>query len=358
MRWLGDLEKSQALLHEAAQLALGLSRSLADSEARLAAARIRLSGPILSQTLRLKAEIAATIATRDSVFSDAADVEEARVRLRELSAQQAQLELRTTIAAARARGSVRNSMQQQTIILAGLVAEQRLVVRLIGKNSLEWHQLALQINQTKARLLDMVLELEAINRALGTDLTNPLEQAENAFIEASRKLQLPDLKGLEKARAELDKENAANALERARFSTALFDLKFLSETGQLGTGAYLSALQALLAQVDTTTHQGKEIFLEIQALIDGLTDDIGDMAFNIPGSIRLPTLFEIRRAVQADALGVNYLDNRQIDIRVNVETVADMGEILQVLTQALNQQIPVEGQRLATGNAGLTVGPF
>jgi len=121
---------------------------------------------------------------------------------------------------------------------------------------------------------------------------------------------------------------------------------------------YISALQALLLQVDTSTHQGKEIFLEIQALIDGLTEDIGDMAFNIPGSIRLPTLFEVRRAVQADALGVNYLDNRQIDVRVNVQTVADMGEILAALGGSLGADITVDASRVTAGNAGLVPSVF
>ena len=110
--------------------------------------------------------------------------------------------------------------------------------------------------------------------------------------------------------------------------------------------------------MDVSTFQGRNIWRQINDLILGMTEDISNMAFNIPGQIRLPTLFEIRRAVEADAMGVNYVDNRQIDVRVNVQTVAEMGDLLQALTSVLGDSIPVEGQRLATGNAGLTVGPF
>ena len=336
---------------------------LTDQLNKAAIARTRIRGPALSQATGLKADAQGALqelkkAQDEKRFGDA---EAIRQTLREISAQQAQLELRTIIAAARARASARDALTQQGIALGALIAEQRLVGRIIGINSAEWHDLGFAIKSATAQLLDMVLELESLNRILGGDLTNPLTQAENAFIDASRALQLVNQSGegeLERARAELAKNQSEAGLERARFDVALFDLKFLVETDQLGTGGYISALRALLEQVDVTSHQGMSIWQEINSLIEGLTEDIGDMAFNIPGSIRLPTLFEVRRAVEADSLGVSYIDNRQIDVRVNVETIADLGELLAVLSGSLQQTIPVEGQRLATGNSGLTVGPF
>jgi hypothetical protein len=352
----GSVERDRLIADAQAVERDNLERT-ADDLAKLGAANIRLAGPILSSEQRLKSEIFLAESALKRALSPG-EAAEAQVRLVELNAQQAQLELRRITAAAQARTSVRDSLGQQAIELKGLNSEQRLVAILFGRNTAEWHELQLAINNARARLFDMVLELESINRALGTDITNPLEQAEIQWIEASRKLQIPDLGDLERARAELEKNQADANLERARFDVALFDLKFLTETDQLGTGGYISALQGLLAQVDTSTHQGKAIFLEIQGLIEGLTEDIGNLAFNIPGSIRIPTLFEVRRAVQADSLGVNYQDNRQIDVRVNVETVADLGELLTVLSGSLQLSIPLEGQRLATGNAGLTVGPF
>ena len=360
----GDLN-ADAKLIEAILEARRAQDEFNDQLNRSIVASIRLAGPALSpetqlraEAVRLQQDLARALGPSGEGAGAAAEI---RQQLRETAAQQAQLELRRTIAAARSRASVRDALEGQGIALGALVAEQRLVAKIIGRNSVEWFDLGAAIKNAQAQLFDMVLELEGINRLLGTDLTNPLEQAEAKFIEAARALQLVNqLDGgeLEVARAELAKQQSEAGLERARFNVALFELKFLVDTGELGTGGYISALQALLEQVDVTSFQGRQIWSEINSLIEGLTDDIGNMAFNIPGNIRLPTLFEIRRAVEADAMGVTYTDNRQIDVRVNVETVADLGELLQVISSSLQLSIPVEGQRLATGNAGITVGPF
>ena len=328
-----------------------LERRLAE-ESKRAVATIRLNRPILSEAARIEAEIARANLDRKNATSRG-DYLDATVRLKELLAQQAQLELRRLTAQARAEAGVRNAIGQQQVVLKSLISEQRLTARLIGRNSTEWHELQIRIEEARATLFDLVLELESINRLLGIDITNPLEEAEAAYVDAMRALQIPDLGEIEKARAELDANRAAANLERARFDEALFDLNFLVETGQLSTSGYISALQELLSQVDTSTHQGKEIFLQIQSLIESLTNDIGDMQFNIPGSIRLPTLFEIRRAVEADALGVNYLDNRQFDVRVNVETVADLGELLDTLSRTVGTDIIVDGQRVTAGNSNI-----
>ncbi len=338
----------------------------ADQLAKSTVAKVLIAGPALSPSTKLEAQAVrlnqelkeALKGGRGGEFGTA---DEIRQQLRETAAQQAQLELRKTIAAARARASTRDALEEQGIALGALVAEQRLVAKIIGRNSEEWFNLERAVKDARSQLFDMVLELEAINRVLGTDITNPLAQAEAAFVEASRQLQLINQEGggeLEQARGQLEVDQAEASLERARFDVALFKLKFLTETGELGTGGYIRALRELLSQVDTSTFQGMQIWSEINSLIEGMTDDLSSMAFNIPGAIRLPTLFEIRRAVEADSMGVNYVDNRQIDVRVNVETVADLGELLQVLSTSLQQTIPLEAQTLATGNSGLTVGPF
>ena len=48
----------------------------------------------------------------------------------------------------------------------------------------------------------------------------------------------------------------------------LFNLRFAFETGDMGLSSYIASLRRLLKGVDTTTQQGKEIFLEITNLID------------------------------------------------------------------------------------------
>ena len=157
---------------------------------------------------------------------------------------------------------------------------------------------------------------------------------------------------MERAAAELEAKNAESALIQAQYNDKLFDLRFQHESGKLGTNAYVEALKGMLASVDTSTHQGKQLWLQINGLIEGLTDDISNQAFNIPGQIRIPTLFEVRRAVQAEALGVNYMDNRQQDINVYVSDDVQLSALMETIAGVFE----IEQARFAPGGAGITLG--
>jgi hypothetical protein len=146
--------------------------------------------------------------------------------------------------------------------------------------------------------------------------------------------------------------------QRSFFDDRLFQLRFLFETGEIGTDAYIAALQKLLKNVDTTTKQGKELFLEITSLIEGLTEEVSDMQFNIPSEIRLPTIFEIRRAMAADQLGVNYMDNRVQTIEVNVANTVELDAVLNSLDQHFGNVTDLEFRRSAVGGATITPGGF
>jgi hypothetical protein len=167
-----------------------------------------------------------------------------------------------------------------------------------------------------------------------------------------------DLGELEKAELELKRRQAEAAAEKAFFDDRLFQLRFAFETGALSLTSYRAALQRLLESVDTSTQQGKETFLQIQALIDGLAGDISDMSFNIPTAIRLPTLFEVRRALAADQMGVNYMDNRQVNVTVAVASVVELEKVLEAIDDAFGEGTAYEYRRSATGRAGIYAGGF
>ena len=78
----------------------------------------------------------------------------------------------------------------------------------------------------------------------------------------------------------------------------------------------------------------------------------------MPTSIRLPTLFEVRRAVAADQLGVNYLDNRTQEIIVNVSNEVDLQDALSIIDSAFGTLVDSGFQRVSTGGAGITLGAF
>jgi hypothetical protein len=185
-------------------------------------------------------------------------------------------------------------------------------------------------------------------------VTNAFEQAQLDLIAILERLAAPDLGKLERAKLRLEKKNAKARAKAAFFDDRLFELQFAFETGDIGTAAYISALQRLLEEVDVSTRQGKEIFLRIQDTIDGLTEDMQDFQFNVPESIRLPTIFEIRRSLAADQLGVNYVDSRQQNIQIMVNDSLSLEKVLIAVEKAFGK----EPSRSTAGAAGITLGAF
>jgi hypothetical protein len=327
-----------------------------DLNVRRAIARGRASGPILSNITRLKSEAAGLRERAKQVQRGTVEALEIMNSLNENMANQALEQLRAAQAYTLLQAGVNDVLKQTQAEMTNVAREIALAAKLYGSQSAEVFELKKRQQTLRQALIAYHLELADLNRRLdATDLTNTLEAAELELFRIAQELAAPDLGPLEKARLELEKKQAEIAHERAFFDDRLFQLQFLFETGAIGSSAYVAALQRLLEEVDTSTRQGKEIFLEIQGLIDGMTDDISDMQFNVPTSIRLPTLFEIRRSLAADQLGVNYQDNRQQDIDIHVDSSLDLEAVLQAL---LGAGIDAEAQRLASGGAGITIGAF
>ena len=187
-------------------------------------------------------------------------------------------------------------------------------------------------------------------------MTNSFEQAQLDLIAIAQKLKAPDLGDLEKARLELEQKNAEMAAVKAFYDDRLFNLKFDFDRGTITKGQYIAALQKFLAEVDTSTQQGKELWIQINGLIEGMTGDLSDMKFNIPGEIRLPTLFEVRRSLAADALGVNYQDNRQQDITFYVASDVDIAKVAEAVNEGLGAQAVSASARFAPGSSTMTMG--
>jgi hypothetical protein len=328
-----------------------------DVAQRMAIASRRLSGPINDKMNQLAGQIKA-VRLALAVEDDPLEALELQVQLRELLAQVLQEEIARLSAFVEVQAGVSNEILSLKGQITIAIQEIDAAAQIFGTTSSEFNRARASLANLKNQLAQAFLSLDDINRRLGTDLSNDFEQAILDLQLLAEKLQAPDLGDLEKAQLTLEQARGEMAAERSFFSTELFNLRFLADTGAIGTGAYLSALRGLLAQVDTTTQQGKEIFLEIQGLIDGLTDDIGELAFNVPTAIRLPTLFEVRRALAADQLGVNYMDNRQMDIIIDVRDATDVEALVNALANSLGGSITSTAGRFAPGASGLTLGGF
>ena len=232
------------------------------------------------------------------------------------------------------------------------------MAEIFGYGTIEWSNVKKAYENMKAALMDQALELESINRLLGVDITDPYVKSQLALIDALQQQKAAELNGgdLEKARAALAVKEAEMADIAAFYSDRLFTLKFDFDRGAISKGQYIASLQKFLSEVDTSTRQGKELWQEINGLIEGMSSDLSDMQFNIPGEIRLPTLFEVRRSLTADALGVNYQDNRQQDIRIYVDSDVDVAKVANAVNEGLGAQAATASARYAPGSATLTLG--
>ena len=327
-----------------------------DKAARLPVARIRLGGAILDPIRQAQAQLAGAAEILKQYSRGSLEYLEAQVAFAEAQAALAQAQLDKLVAFAEAAVGVRDSLGRLRVEMAVAIRTLELIAQLYGQSSAEYARGQARIDAARAGLVDANLQLEDIERRLGTDLSNSFEQAQLTLIEIARRLQLDDLGLLERAQTELELAQAELDALGAFFDDRLFQLEFESVSGNLDTAAYVAALRRLLEEVDTSTTQGKEIFIQITQMIEGMVDDVGEMRFNIPDNIRLPTLFEVRRAVEADQLGVNYQDNRNQTISINVAGLSDMDELLRIVVSAMGDKLTSSATRQAAGGNRMFLG--
>lgn len=348
----GELER----FREALRIIQGIEKEGADLEEEIAIRRtvvdVLSSGPPLDDLTKLQAELARLRQVRAGQEGIAAA--ETTLEINRVIAEIQQELLRRAAAATLLLAGVNDGIRSLQAQITINSKELGLAAQLYGRQSAQYLELKLAQERLKNELANAQLELRDLGRRLDSDVTNSFQQAQLDLVAVLEKLAAPDLGELERARLELERKNAEAAAERSFFDDRLFQLRFAFETGDIGTGAYVGALQRLLEEVDTSTQQGKEIFLQIQGIIDGLTDDISDLAFNVPTNIRLPTIFEIRRSLAADQLGVNYVDNRQQSINLEITDQLTLEQVL----DALDSRISSGASRVPAGAAGITIGAF
>lgn len=353
LRQEGNNTGADAKEREALLAAFELEKAALEESIAKNTANIKLAAPALDGRADIRSQIAA-VKARIIYSKDATEIATFQQELREIEAQALQAELARLTALTLSKVSLRDTMRSQLVGLSALRRESELTAKLYGATALETFKATRAVESAEVALLDLALQLESVNRQLGKtfDVTNPLDAAAENVISISRALQVPDLGEVEKAALDLELKNAQAARISASFNDGLFNLKFQFERGDIGLNGYIESLRGMLGQVDVSTRAGKELWLQINSLIEGLVSDISGQAFNIPGEIRIPTLFEVRRAVQAEALGVNYLDNRQQNINVYVSDEVQVAAVFEAIAGAFE----VDDVRNAPGGAGITLG--
>lgn len=133
-----------------------------------------------------------------------------------------------------------------------------------------------------------------------------------------------------------------NADKQARdtlLQTKLDDYKYLLDTGKITKSQYIQYLQA----VQQTLAPGSKAFKDLEITLRQLKNDIGqDLQANLPTTLALPTLYEVRRLNQTGQQGaaaagqsIGYQDNRVQDVKVYVTGGMNQEQVVQVLADAL-----------------------
>lgn len=161
---------------------------------------------------------------------------------------------------------------------------------------------------------------------LGIDLTDPVAQA-NADVRDARR-QLADAQGPDdRDAARLNLRNKRNSAEAAAFSQRLSDVQTADDLGRISHEAYLHYLQNehnRLSAIGKRTRQQQDELDQIDKLMKGAADELNGQ-FNI-GTIKLPTVYEVRRAIAAGSSGVGNIAKfqtaqNQVSIDNSVRTV-------------------------------------
>lgn len=309
----------------------------------------------LDPLAQIEGELAAVYAERSRQFENDARELENLQRERELIAQKNMLLLGVWSAQVLAGVKVGDSMTELKAQISIAAETMKRTEIVMGQATEEYWTAVRQYKELLNTLYEQELALHNYERLLGlTDISSAYETASAALQYVIDQLANPNLGDLERAQLEVEKRKAELDKEAAFINSNLLGAEFAFESGELSESGYLAFLKQLLAQVDTTTEQGKQLWLQINGLIEGLTNDVTDLAFNIPDQIRLPTLFEIRRAVEADQLGVNYLDNRQQEVNLYVSNEVDVAEVLKAVDSIYGSSITTQSKRYAPGSAGMT----
>jgi hypothetical protein len=120
----------------------------------------------------------------------------------------------------------------------------------------------------------------------------------------------------------------------------LDEYKWLLDMGQITQSQYIKYLESLQSTLAPGSKQFKDLALTIKQLKDGISSDL---QANLPTSLRLPTLYEVRRFDQTGAssggatAGIGYQDNRQVSIQIEVNNADQdtQGIVLQTIEEAL-----------------------
>ena len=131
---------------------------------------------------------------------------------------------------------------------------------------------------------------------------------------------------------------ADKAAKDAVFDERRDEYDFLFEMGQITKSQYINYLEGLKSTLIPGTAQFRDLELAIKRLKDDVS---GDLQSNLPTSLALPTLYEVRRLAGTNpnenvrGTSVGYQDNRQMDVKVYIDGNMSEDQVVSALSKAV-----------------------
>lgn len=136
-----------------------------------------------------------------------------------------------------------------------------------------------------------------------------------------------------------------DALQKGTLQRQQQLIDFQLSMGQITTGTAIASLQMMLNQ----TKEGTDEYMALAQKIHGLENQAGDLQFNLPTQLGLPTLYESRRLNQGTQAGIGYQDNRTVTVAINVNGAQDPAATAQQVMAAFQS---------ASGSANVYSGAY
>lgn len=134
---------------------------------------------------------------------------------------------------------------------------------------------------------------------------------------------------------------ADKAAKDAVFNERRDEYDFLYEMGNITKSQYINYLEGLKSTLIPGTAQFRDLELTIKRLKDDIS---GDLQSNLPTSLALPTLYEVRRLSGTNDLSaggtaagpaIGYQDNRNMDVKIYVDGSMSQEQVVAAFSEAV-----------------------
>lgn len=219
-------------------------------------------------------------------------------------------------------------------------------------NTIEFEEARAEYQQEQVNYANALIEAASLSRQVGIDLTDPVATAQEELRTAREKLEQARRRGAPQDvidQRKVDVENAENQAEAAAFSQRLNDVQHANDMGRMSHSAYMNYLQSehdRLTAISDKTRQQVEQIQQIDQALKAAQDEM-EGQFNL-GDIRMPTPYEVRRSIAAQAQGISpstaaHGQAQQVGQSTTVENTimvngADTAEVTRILKQILGPQ--------------------